>query len=359
MNITFVITTLTGGGAERVASILCNEWSRMGHNVSIVLTSIQSSCPNYLTNNVQIITLSPNKRKTVRWKITEIKKIFLKLKTDIAVSFFPNSSYMVQKAIKRTKILSFVSERNDPTHKKGFIQEFLKKITFKNADGVVFQTENVKNMFRKKIREKSIVISNPASPGLTKCDEHTKTNNSIISVGRLVEQKRYLYLINSFYFLNKVLPNITLQIYGKGPQYDVLVRRIKELNLQERIFINDYTNEITSKICESTLFVMPSLFEGFPNSLLEAVVIGKPCVVSRFKSGAAECLIKNGYNGLILDVDESPEKFAEKMIEVLENIKIYSQNAIEQSVVIEKLNSSDKIAKQWIDFFEEKLYERK
>lgn len=358
MNICFVITTLTGGGAERVASILCSEWAKTGNNVSVILTSKKNNANYYSLVGARIYELSPNKKISLFKKIKLVRNIFIKTNADVAVSFFPNSSFIAQKAMKGLKMLSFVSERNDPTHKKGFIQNVLKRITFKRADGVVFQTENVKKMFSNSIQKKSIIISNPLYPISVNAETNSGNSKIIVAVGRLVEQKRYPYLIEAFNYFKKTKSNYRLKIYGSGPDELLIKEMIKNYNLSDSIELLKFTNEIIDKINECDFFVMPSLFEGFPNALMEAVVLKKPCVVSDFKSGSARYLVQNNFSGIIVDTKSPASFFGEQMVKLADNIDFYKKGAIKQSDIILIKNNASSIASQWIDFFEKKRNEK-
>lgn len=354
MNITFVITTLTGGGAERVASVLCSEWANEGHNVNIILTSKNAKNDRYQVKGVNVFELSPKKRISVFKKIKLVRKILIKTDTQITVSFFPNSSFIVQKAMRGLNILSFVSERNDPSYKKGLFQRLLRKITFKKAAGIVFQTENIRKMFDSNVQAKSTIISNPFSPMLKVLEPKNEVSKTIVAVGRLVKQKRFDYLIKAFKNFSFVYTDYFLNIYGSGPEKTILDELIKTNNLSNKVTIKSFTDNVLEKINQCDIFVMPSLFEGFPNALMEAVVLQKPCVVSDFSSGSAQCLVENNFNGMVVDLSAEPIVFGSKIGEVVENIESFKNGAKIKSEEILKKNDSKVIASEWINFFEAK-----
>jgi len=356
MNIAFVITTLTGGGAERVASILCNEWRNKGHNITLILTS-QHFCGEAeyypLDKNIKVHELSHNIKKTIFFKIKETRKIFLLNQIQIVVTFLPNSSYIAQMAAKGMHIYSIVSERADPTHSNGISKYFLRRITFAKADRVVFQTYNVMNLFSKKIRSKSVVITNPS---YTKpMQRKISYDKQIVAIGRLCPQKRYGYLINAFSIFLNAHDDYKLIIYGAGPSIDSIKKVIMDSGLNNRILLKGFVNNIEDSISSSSFFVMSSLYEGFPNSLLEACLLGLPCISSNFYSGGAEQLIKDGYNGFLVGTGDSPRVFSKKMEIMAENLDFFRDNSHKHAQILCNNHNPSYIADLWIKLFNEVL----
>lgn len=141
----------------------------------------------------------------------------------------------------------------------------------------------------------------------------------ICSVGRLTSQKDFSLLIRAFSIVRKVMP-ARLRIAGTGPEQEMLIRLIHQLKLQRDVELLGFIEYAEELIAESDLFVMTSIWEGFPATLVEAMVLETPVVSVNCESGPAE-LIQDGINGALVEV-RSPGMIAERIIFLLQNPEI-------------------------------------
>lgn len=148
----------------------------------------------------------------------------------------------------------------------------------------------------------------------------------ILNVGELNENKNQKSAIRAMKRIVEKVPNSKLLIAGNGPELDNHKVLISELGLEKNVELLGYTTEIFKymNICDA--LVACSFREGLPLNLMEAMLCGKPIVAS-INRGHKE-LIKDGYNGFLVgstDIDA----YAEKLLEVIESPKSFSQNAVE------------------------------
>lgn len=115
--------------------------------------------------------------------------------------------------------------------------------------------------------------------------------------GRLDKQKGHDVLIDAVAKLRQSLP-VRLVILGEGPLRPALEAQIRRLNLEKSVMLLGERDDVTAWLSALELFVLPSLWEGLPNSLLEAMAIGLPCVASSV-DGIPEVLSHN-QNGLLV-----------------------------------------------------------
>lgn len=101
------------------------------------------------------------------------------------------------------------------------------------------------------------------------------------NIGRLTEQKNQLYLLDILAATVKKRPKTKLLLIGSGEKEAEIKAKIRELQLTDRVILISSTDEIPDYLFAMDIFVMPSLYEGLPMTLLEAQTTGLPCVISQ------------------------------------------------------------------------------
>ena len=109
---------------------------------------------------------------------------------------------------------------------------------------------------------------------------HLQGRKIIGTIGRLEEQKNYKFLIDAFKILHHSNPEAALVIVGDGSLYNKLARFISKCNLNDSVFIFNEGINIVECYSMFDIFVLPSLFEGLPNVVIEAQIMGLPCLIS-------------------------------------------------------------------------------
>jgi glycosyltransferase involved in cell wall biosynthesis len=342
-------------------------------------------------------------------RVIALRKLFNQLQPDLIVSFLVGANISVLLANWGGKFPVIVSERIDPAkHVIPNFYKKLRLITYKTAAAIVVQTNSVLNYFVPRLPEKLhkniFVIPNfIKAPNFIKTSNiinpHIKSHNSIqshlkshinlsnsiksssampthdsmqardgngsnnppattsvatkiISVGRLDQQKDQQLLIRAFAKLNNQDLQqdangnlLTLTIYGEGELRGELEALIRQLNVQDRVFLPGVVKDVERALVESDLFVFPSKYEGFPNALCEAMSCGLPVIASNC-SGNCD-LIKSGQNGLLFtpgDVDG----LAAAIQQLLNNPAERDKLAAAASRVVDSFSEA-KILQQWRD----------
>ena len=354
MNITFVTPGMGYGGAERVISILSNQWTLMGHNVAILIVGENSDCVYSLDDRVKIQNVGNLNGKPIiahMKLIKNIKKVMFSLNTDIAVSFMNDTCAFTALALKHTKIPVFYSERNDPTRvNQRKIDKLYRKIVERYSKGFVFQTEGAKLHYKKSVQDKSTVILNPFNAENLPFYDFEKRNKEIVSVGRLQPQKNQKLLIDAFSLIANDFTDYKLKIYGDGQLREELQKQIVDYGLTEQIILMGAHKDIFNKISTASLFVLSSDFEGLPNTLIEAMCIGIPSVSTDCSPGGARELIVDGKNGIIVPRNDKCA-LADAIRKVLSDEKLAKKISEECKKVSERMKC-EKISKQWLDFFD-------
>lgn len=348
--IIFIIGYLSNGGAERVVSVLANDFVEKGFNVSI-LTILGDNKQYELDSRINYIPLVSkynNKIMRVLERIAFIRKNIKSVNECYVISFLAqiNIYSIVSNIFNKSKLI--VSERNDPyqdptnkIHRK--IRDFL----YNFADGFVFQTEDAKNYFSKRIQSKSTIIPNPLKENLPEPFIGVR-EKKIVTAVRLEYQKNVKMLINSYYKIQKEYPEYILEIYGKGPLKEKLVSQCKELGIVDKVNFCGYSENLHNDILKAKIFVLPSNYEGISNSMIEALALGIPVVSTDHPIGGARMFIKPEFNGLLVNVNdcEATYRAIKRIIESDSLEEKFSKNAIN---IREDLNAN-KIANDWQKF---------
>lgn len=143
----------------------------------------------------------------------------------------------------------------------------------------------------------------------------------ILAVGNLYPVKGHRVLVEAAGLLANTpdLPQWRVAIAGRGDEEAPLRSRIEALGLQERFMLLGLRNDIGDLLAAADLWVMPSLSEGLPMALLEAMFSGLPIVSSRV--GGIPGVLQDGSNGLLIDPD-SPDRLAESLMVLLKNYEL-------------------------------------
>ncbi|CAM3674677.1 glycosyltransferase family 4 protein [Cytobacillus oceanisediminis] len=203
---------------------------------------------------------------------------------------------------------------------------------------------------------KEVQLENPQSilAGLPVRD----SGRLIFSIGRMVKEKGFDTLIESADRMKERFPDVYFIIAGKGPMLETYRKRTKELQLENLIhfpgFINDMQRSALFRKC--SLAVFPSYYEPFGIVALEAMISGRPAVVSN--TGGLKGIVKHGYSGLLMTPGD-PSSFAEQAAHLLENDDIANTIGANGKKVAESLFSWGRIAEETKRVFEETLISQK
>jgi len=125
----------------------------------------------------------------------------------------------------------------------------------------------------------------------------------ILAAGRLTEAKNFKCLVSAVSLLREDVPNLQVLIAGEGNLRDDLERQVSDLGLNEVVKLPGNLNDLSDIMQAADLLAMPSLWEGLPLVLLEAMAGGLPVVGTRI-NGLVD-IIEEGVHGLLVDTDDS------------------------------------------------------
>jgi glycosyltransferase involved in cell wall biosynthesis len=216
----------------------------------------------------------------------------------------------------------------------------LKKITCPTKDLIqqlknlkIFQNENIVYLPDAIINIKDFI--NQIKKSDVEKSIHHK-NKYFISVGRLTRQKNFNYLIDEFYEFSKTNKEIDLLIFGDGDEKKSLLKKIKNKNLMDRVFLMGHSSIIYSFMKKADAFILSSLWEEPGFVLIEAAISNLFIISSDCPNGPKEFL-KNGKAGLLFESNKKnalkekleefcnlEKKLKEKKIEAKKNCFDYT-----------------------------------
>jgi len=388
-----VMPVLKGGGAERVASILTNEFYKNGYTCEFLLTSCnrEEVISRDLDENIPVIILrdffeksfadglykllriftsvicKPFEKSGLKVpvffaylsfvanyhkEIKALEKILKEREAATVVTFLQPSIPVVLLAGRKTKNKIIISERGDPKRlmKHRYGCNFIKKY-YERADKIVFQTEDAKNTYPEKIAAKGTVIFNPIKENLP--ERYTgERNKNITTFCRISYQKNLPVLVEAFSEVYKDFEDYRLRIIGNTQNEDdekALAETkalIEKLNVSDFVDFEPFSHNVHRGIIKDAVYVNSSDYEGMSNAMLEAMAIGMPVVCTDCPIGGAAAIIENGENGLLVSVGDADD-LAESIKKVISD-KALSETLSKNAVKIKDELSLSNIAKKWM-----------
>lgn len=324
--IVLLISSMNAGGAERVAAALANSWVALGNDVCIVPCFSQGSGQSFY---------ALDERVKLHWLVDDLpkSKVFSRLlkplvlrrylktwQPDVVVSFLTNVNVTALLATRGLRIPVIVCERTNPLSESHlpFVLRKLRKALYPKAAAVMMQTEAAAEDYAKHLPSIKCIpaIANPISADLMQelttpgdaphSQAEVAAPKVLLSMGRLVPLKQFVFLIDCFAELANDFPQWQLHIYGSGPLEGELATQIERLSLSERVFLKGATKSPWQAMRQADAFAMSSEREGFPNVLLEAMANGLPSIAIDCSYGPAE-LTQQGEVGILVPLEMGVE----------------------------------------------------
>jgi GalNAc-alpha-(1->4)-GalNAc-alpha-(1->3)-diNAcBac-PP-undecaprenol alpha-1,4-N-acetyl-D-galactosaminyltransferase len=361
-NIVIVVSAMNMGGAQRVASILCNQWSKNGHAVTLIVTFSGESINHYQLNDNVVLKylnnnplLPKNKLFNLVWKLIYLRRIIKSQNPDLVISFLARVNVASSLAMIGIKSPLIICERTWPPFASlNNKLLWLYRILFRGVDTIIVQTEKSKAWLTNNFPHNNVnIIPNPAVYPVPLSNERLISPNSIISQnknvilasGRLHKFKQFDLLIRAFMQLKDKHPDWYLVILGDGEESDNLNSITVELGLTDRVFFPGSVGNISEWYERADLFVLSSIVEGFPNVLLEAMTYGLPCISFDCDTGPRD-MIQNGVNGILVNPSDKESGLTYAMNQIISNQEFRKKIAYNSVLLREKYSVSN-VIKKW------------
>lgn len=332
--ILFVVPYLSGGGAERVVSIWVNGLKKLNADVEL-LTFYRVKDEYEISENVCHHTIVETKNEydllSLKKKIRLLRNILKRVSPNIVIPFITYVGIMVNFAKVGLNIKIVETVRSDPrtTPSKRLLRLF-RNFSILISNYFIVQNNKQLEYFSPFLRKKAKVFFNPIGNiyESVKKENYQSKYKKIIAVGRIEEQKDYFMMIEAIRIVLREYEEVELSIFGEGSLKENLQEYINKNNLENSVYLRGRTQNIINELKESDIYLMSSRWEGMPNSLMEAMAIGLPCISTDCNTGPSD-LIDNHKTGILVPVGNS-EHLAKEIIRLIENpdhAKVIGKNA--------------------------------
>lgn len=349
MKVMFIIPSMAGGGAERVISVLANEFTARGIETKIMMTA-GNDCVYQLHPKVELLQAGEKTGGSVIKRLTRIfrmRKLFKENRGHILIAFEPDAAFFAGVAKWGLSMKLIASERNDP---RSFGSSKTRKFAYRQAQKIVFQTRDAMAYFAPSIQSKGRVIENPISDSLP-APYTGKRKKTIAAVGRLEPQKNHRMLLSAFAGFSRDFPDYTLHLYGKGDLEQDLRKLAGELGIGDKVIFEGFRKDVLVRIADAGMYVLSSDYEGISNSLLEAMAVGLPVISTDCPCGGSRLCIVNEENGLLTPVGDKDA--LEKAMRRMAGSEEMGRRMGKEAAKVRERFSVGNIADKWIALLKE------
>ena len=315
-----LIDSLASGGAQRQIVGLAALLKRKGYEVIIVTYhNIPFYLPQLQENGVNHEYVSCRRGLVERlYKIGHAIKQFA---PNVVISYLdtPNILACLLHITNRKKWKLIVSERN--TTQRITLKEHIKFSLYRFADYIVPNSYSQVDFISKHYPQysgKCRVITNFVDTDAFNLTENQERHDvlRIIGVGRILAQKNIPILIKALNIVRKQGKLARVDWYGtKFDTYEECMNLIRQFNLEDSFEFHESCNDIIPKYQESDLFVLPSIYEGFPNVLCEAMSCGLPVIATDVCDNGR--IVRHEENGYLIP-SGNVEQLAKRILQFME-----------------------------------------
>jgi GalNAc-alpha-(1->4)-GalNAc-alpha-(1->3)-diNAcBac-PP-undecaprenol alpha-1,4-N-acetyl-D-galactosaminyltransferase len=316
MRITLVISSVWGGGVQRVLSLLANGWAEEGREVS-VLTYEQEGGPTFrIDDRVKIhhLGLLRTSRNFLQGLLHNLRRIWVlgrairRSRPDIVVSFMDQANVVTLLSTLGLGMPVVISEHYDPAYYCiGRTWSLLRRMVYPLADMLVCPNGASLAKFQAITRVSGTVMPNPVAmpPIFRECRQGSGPANGygLVAMGRLVREKGFDLLLEAFSRIAERHPNWSLTIIGDGPLRSELEAQSTALKLAGRVHFTGELADPFPVLCAADLFVFPSRSEGFGCALAEAMGCRLPVVSFDCPEGP-RTIIRHGIDGVLVPSED-------------------------------------------------------
>lgn len=357
MKIAQIIPNLRVGGAEIMCENLVKVLKEKKHNIIVIsLYNDRTVITDRLEKiGVKIYFLGKKKGIDVT-QIFKLVKVFGIEKPDVVHAHLYASSYAMIAATLfgcKTKVLTIHSLAQKDNSRLG---RAINRLLFSKMNVVpVALNETVKETVVRQYKlnpECVPVVYNgiDLSNCIIKTDYDFGENYKILHVGRFSPVKNHDLLINAFSVIAQEIKNVKLILVGAGELLEIIQKKVFDLGLIDRVEFMGQQENVYQYYHEADVFVLPSVYEGMPMSIIEAMGTGLPVIAS--KVGGIIDMIDNDVNGVL--IEPSIDELVKQIVDLYKNKKRRISLG-KEALIRAKCYSADNMAFKYLSIYEKGL----
>lgn len=311
-----LIPSMVGGGAERVTANLANHWAARGWKITLVTLASPSLDVYDLHPAVDRIALhlagASGGVLVGLWqnlrRVRALRRLLRRLQPDVALAMMTDANVLLAMAAKGVGVRAVGSEHvHPPQYPLGWVWERLRRHTYGGLYALTALTEESAQWLRQHTNARRVVVIPNAVPwplpvGLPAVEPTSilrAGRHLLLAVGRMEPQKGFDLLLEAFARLASSYPSWDLVVLGDGAQRANLEQQLHGLGLAGRVWLPGRVGNIGSWYEHADLYVLSSRFEGFGNTLGEAMAHGVPVVSFDCESGPHD-IVRHDVDGILV-----------------------------------------------------------
>lgn len=357
MKICFIVPWITQarGGTENVGQMMANAMAARGHAVEILTFDDSRGPARFALSDgigLHYIDETPG--------IGQDSQLLLALASiapDLVVGLHMNRTFLTYvRAARKLGLPLVLSEHQDPRFpaRIGMFDPDERQVAFQGATRLHLLNDAFAETLPAHLRDRVRVIPNTVPAAVRQADPvgQGRKPRILLAVARLVARKNLSRLLREFASIAPAHPDWVLRIVGGGPLRAPLEALRADLGLEDRVALPGETEDVYAELAQAQCFVLPSLFEGFPLSGLEAMAHGLPMV------GFAAChgvnqQIEPGVSGLLADHAPGPDGLAEALDRLMGDAALRRRMGEAARTRFETRYANDVVFAQWEALFAE------
>ena len=315
MRILYVIDSMTKDGAESQLLKTIARFTPDQYEVSVLLSRAEGERITELAalSCVRDVTTLAGKNKRMRLieKAFALGGIVKAVEPDIVHSWLWYSNFLcgISRRLGLWRKIPFIASQRGDYHARysKFRLWLTEKLIYSPADCLLTNSEQIGRHLQQLYPDKKIFsipnLLELSTEEWTQKQRDATEEKLIVSVGRFAPEKGHRHLIEALSLLNRKKVRWRCTFLGEGALESELRTLTVEHNLSDKVMFPGFCEDVFSVLLEADVFVLPSLHEGSPNALIEAMGIGMPCIASDV--GGIRDLIENEKSGIRIPPQDS------------------------------------------------------
>lgn len=356
MKILFYVSSMRGGGAERVCNTLANEFLKRGKEIHV---SYNMDVPIMYTfeNGVRQHNHAEGTKTTKFWSrflvyrflrtLYNMRKVAKKVRPDLVVSFMTDYAIFSITALMGLRIPIIVSEHTTIDRMRPRYR-LLSRLLYRRAVAVTVLTRRDYKVW-KKIYKNLLYMPNPMT--VVSDDKNYERQKWVLGVGRVSSpEKGFDSMVKCWNLLYKKHPEWKLVIAGKYEENDIKnLYAYLDDGRDSNVFFLGFRSDIFDLMKQSEIFVLSSRYEGLPMGLMEAMAAGCCCVAFDVVTGPSD-IIQHNKSGILVE-NQNINELAISLDSVMKDEKLRNYFSCNAPDSVKKF-SSDKVLDRWEILFD-------